>query len=65
MLTALTGSPFAFQGAPITTDPQGSYLYASGPSGMVTLKIDATTGGLTQVGSPVPFGGAMVLTYVQ
>jgi hypothetical protein len=56
----------AFIAAPLVGNPSGNYLYAAGPAGMLTLKIDSITGTLTQVGSAVPYmGGTTVLTYVQ
>jgi hypothetical protein len=46
------------------TDPQGRYLYAAGPGGMLAFTIDPTSGGLRSIGPPIPFAGATVLTFV-
>ena len=43
----------------------GNFIYASGADGMTTYGIDANTGALTQVGSPVPYSGATVLEFIQ
>ena len=65
VLTPLSGSPFAIRAGALITDTSGSFLYSAGSGGMMAFKIDATTGGLTQVGSAIPFAGATVLAFVQ
>ena len=64
ILSPIPGSPFAFPGDPLTTD-YGNYLYTASADGLLTFSIDGSTGALTQVGSPIPYDGATVLTYVQ
>jgi len=64
VLTPVPGSPFAVSAGSLTADPFGTFLYVSGAQGMLVFSIDPNTGGLTQVGSPVPYAGATGLTYV-
>jgi len=64
ILTPAAGSPFSIPAGALTTNVTGAYLYVSGPQGMLVYSIDNGTGGLTQVGSPVPFAGATVLVFV-
>ena len=63
MLTPLANSPFPISAGAITSDIFG-FLFVSGSSGMTSFKVDVKSGALTQVGSPVPYPGATVLTYV-
>lgn len=63
VLTPMAASPFPIAAGAITTDVPGAFLYVSGPQGMLTYSINGSNGGLTQVGSPVPFAGATVLTF--
>lgn len=65
ILSPLAGSPFAIRGLAMTANLSGTFLYTSGPGGMMTFVIDSSSGALSPVGSPVPFAGATVLTYVQ
>lgn len=65
ILSPLAGSPFPRLGGSMVTDPAGSFLYLSNSAGMQAFSIDATTGALTEIGTPIPFAGATVLTYVQ
>lgn len=65
MLMPLTNSPFPIRAGAITSDTFGSFLFVSGTDGMTSFKVDVTSGALTQVGSPIPYAGATVLTYVQ
>lgn len=60
----MAGSPFPIDAATLATDVGYSYLYASGPSGMMVFSIDASTGALTQIGSPIPFPAATAIAYV-
>jgi 6-phosphogluconolactonase len=64
-LTQLSGSPFAIYAGPLAASPFGGFLYTTGSGGLLTLRIDPQTGALTPVGSPIPYGGATVLTFVQ
>ena len=63
ILTPLANSPFPIPVGPLTSG--GRFLYADGPGGVVAFSVDVTTGALTQVGSPVTYPGASVLTLVQ
>jgi len=64
ILAPLANFPMSLRAGGMTTDPYGSFLYVSTPA-IMTFSIDANTGALTEIGTPVPFGGATVLTYVQ
>jgi len=64
VLTPLANSPFPIHGGALAASPFGGFLYTSGSGGLLTLSIDST-GALSQVGSPIPYAGATVLTYVQ
>jgi len=63
MLMPLANSPFPISAGAITSDIFG-FLFASGAGGMTSFKVDVTSGALTQVGSPIPYAGATVLTYI-
>lgn len=63
-LAPCSGSPFAIQAGSLTTG-FGTFLYSSGAGGMMTFSIDSSSGGLTQLGTTIPFPGATMLTYVQ
>jgi 6-phosphogluconolactonase len=65
VLTALAASPFPIYAGPLATSLDGAYLYTTGPNGLTTFSINPQTGALTQVGTPIPYGGATVLTFVQ
>jgi 6-phosphogluconolactonase len=65
VLTSLAASPFAIYAGPLAVAPNGAYLYTTGTGGMLAFRIDPQSGALTQVGSPIPYGGATVLTFVQ
>ena len=65
VLAQLAGSPFAIFAGPLAASPFGGFLYTTSSGGLLTLSIDPQTGALTPVGSPVPFGGAQVLIFVQ
>jgi 6-phosphogluconolactonase len=65
VLTALAGSPFAIYAGPMATSFDGAYLYTTTQTGLTTFSINPQTGALTQVGTPIPYGGASVLTFVQ
>ena len=65
ILTPITVSSSEILAGAITTDVGGNFIYASGADGMTTYGIDANTGALTQVGSPVPYSGATVLEFIQ
>lgn len=64
-LTQLSSSPFAIYAAALAASPFGGFLYTTGSGGLLTLRIDPQTGALTPVGSPIPYGGATVLMFVQ
>jgi 6-phosphogluconolactonase (cycloisomerase 2 family) len=64
ILTALADSPFPIRAGAITSDTFGAFLFVSGTGGMTSFKVDVTSGALAQVGAPVPYAGATVLTYV-
>jgi 6-phosphogluconolactonase len=64
-LTQISGSPFAIYAGPLAATPFLGFLYTTGSGGLLTLRIDPQTGALTPVGSPIPYGGATVLTFVQ
>ncbi len=64
-LNPLSGSPFAIHAGPLTTDLAGRFLYTTGPGGLLAFSIDPQSGALTPIGSPIPYGGATVLTFVQ
>jgi 6-phosphogluconolactonase len=64
VLTPLVGSPFAIPGGPLATPPYGAYLYTTGPGGLLTFSVNPQTGALTPVGSPIPYAGATVLTFL-
>ncbi len=64
-LTALAGSPFPISAGTLATSLDGAFLYTTGPNGLTTFSINPQTGALTQVGTPIPYGGATVLTFVQ
>ena len=63
ILTPVTGSPFSIHAGAMTTVPGGNYLYVAGAGGMMTFRIDSTTGSLTQVGTAIPYVGATALVY--
>lgn len=63
-LSAMANSPFRIRAGAITSDFVGQFLFVSGTGGMTSFQIDPTSGALTQVGSPVNFGGATAITYV-
>jgi len=65
VLTPLADSPFAIHGSPLATDLAGRYLYMAGSGGLRAFTIDPQSGALTQIGSPIPYAGATVLTFVQ
>jgi len=65
VLTALAASPFPIVTNPLATSFDGAYLYTDGPNGLTTFSINPQTGALTQVGTPIPYGGASLLTFVQ
>jgi hypothetical protein len=65
ILTPLAGSPFSIRAGAMTADPSGQFLYVSGSGGMMAFSINSSTGALTEIGTPVPFAGATVLTYVR
>jgi hypothetical protein len=65
VLKDLANSPFPIRAGALTTDLTGSFLYVSSSTGMMSFKVDPTSGVLTQVGSTVPYVGATVLTFVQ
>lgn len=65
VLTPLANSPFPIHAGPLVTSPFGGFLYTTASGGLLTLSIDPQTGALTQVGSPVPYAGATVLTFVE
>jgi 6-phosphogluconolactonase (cycloisomerase 2 family) len=65
VLTPLANSPFAIHGGPLAITPFGAYLYTAGSGGLLAFRIDPQTGALTQIGSPIPYSGATVLTFVQ
>jgi 6-phosphogluconolactonase (cycloisomerase 2 family) len=65
VLTPLANSPFAIHGGPLAISPFGAYLYTAGSGGLLAFRIDPQTGALTQIGSPIPYAGATVLTFVQ
>lgn len=62
-LSPLAGSPFAISATALVTDISGGHLYASSATDVMAFSIDPSTGGLTQIGSPVAFPGATALTY--
>jgi len=63
VLTAVAGSPFAIYAGPMATSFDGAYLYTTTQAGLTTFSINPQTGALTQVGTPIPYGGASVLTF--
>jgi 6-phosphogluconolactonase len=63
VLSALAGSPFAIYAGPMATSFDGAYLYTTTQAGLTTFSINPQTGALTQVGTPIPYGGASVLTF--
>lgn len=63
VLTAVADSPFAIYAGPMTTSFDGAYLYTTTQNGLTTFSINPQTGALTQVGTPIPYGGASVLTF--
>jgi 6-phosphogluconolactonase len=64
VLAPLSGSPFAIPAGALATD-FGSFLYASGPAGILAYNVDSNTGVPTLVtGSPFLPSGATVLTVV-
>jgi 6-phosphogluconolactonase (cycloisomerase 2 family) len=65
VLTPLANSPFAIHGGPLAITPFGAYLYTAGSGGLLAFSINPQTGALTQVGSPISYAGATVLTFVQ
>jgi 6-phosphogluconolactonase len=65
VLQALAGSPFPIFTNPLVTSLDGAYLYTTGPNGLTTFSINPQSGALTQVGTPIPYQGANVLTFVQ
>jgi 6-phosphogluconolactonase len=65
VLTPLGGSPFAIHAGPLATDLVGRFLYTTDSGGLLAFSIDSTTGALTPLGSPIPYAGATVLTFVQ
>ena len=65
VLTALAASPFPIYAGPLASSLDGAFLYTTGPNGLTTFSINPQTGALTQVGTPIPYGGASVLTFVQ
>jgi 6-phosphogluconolactonase len=65
VLTSLAASPFAIYAGPLAVAPYGAYLYMTGPGGLLAFRIDPQSGALTQIGSPIPYAGATVLTFVQ
>jgi 6-phosphogluconolactonase len=65
VLTALAASPFPIVTNPLATSLDGAYLYTDGPNGLTTFSINPQSGALTQVGTPIPYGGASLLTFVQ
>jgi 6-phosphogluconolactonase len=65
VLTSLAASPLAIYAGPLAIAPSGAYLYTTGSGGLLAFRIDPQSGALTQIGSPIPYGGATVLTFVQ
>ncbi|HET6180279.1 MAG TPA: beta-propeller fold lactonase family protein [Candidatus Sulfotelmatobacter sp.] len=65
VLKPLSGSPFAIPAGPLTSDPTGQFLYTTIRGSMLAFSINASTGALTPIGSPIPYVGASVLTFVQ
>jgi len=64
VLTSISGSPFPFYAVSLAPDPIGSFMYASGSNGLLALSIDPTSGALTEIGTPVPYAGAIAMTVV-
>jgi 6-phosphogluconolactonase len=62
-LSPVAGSPFSIDATTLATDFGYGHLYASGPTGLMVFSINASSGSLTQVGSPVAFPGATELAY--
>lgn len=65
VLTPLANSPFPIHGGALATAPYGAYLYTTGSGGLLAFTINPQTGGLTPIGSAIPYAGATVLTFVQ
>ncbi len=64
VLTPVNGSPFPFHGGALAADATGRLLYTSGSAGLLAFSIDQSSGALTEVGLPVPYPGAFVMTIV-
>jgi 6-phosphogluconolactonase len=64
VLTPLASSPFTAAGVTALVTDTLDHLYAYGASGMTVFSIGPNSGELAPIGSPVPFSGATVLTYV-
>lgn len=65
VLTALAASPFPIYAGPLAISLDGAYVYTTSTNGLTTFSINPQTGALTQVGTPIPYDGATVLTFVQ